>query len=72
MSALPQREYTALPMMAHQRLAARKAWGKSGFALLMEQGTGKTLTFIAEAIALYAAGKIEGMLVLAPNGVHVN
>ena len=67
-----QREFVALPLMPHQRAALRKAWGRPAFAYLMEQGTGKTLTIIAEALALYARGEIDALLVLAPNGVHQN
>lgn len=66
------REFTKLPLMTHQRCALRKSWGRHHFALLHEQGTGKTLCFIAEALAMYAKGMIDGMFVLAPNGVHEN
>jgi SNF2 family DNA or RNA helicase len=38
----------------------------SGAALLMEMGTGKTITSIAVAGALYRAGKIRRVLVVAP------
>ena len=38
----------------------------------MEQGTGKTHVTIAVAAHLFRAGKIEAVLVLAPNGVHDN
>ncbi|MBP7332427.1 MAG: DEAD/DEAH box helicase family protein, partial [Firmicutes bacterium] len=38
----------------------------SGAALLMEMGTGKTITSIAVAGALYQAGKIRRVLVVAP------
>jgi SNF2 family DNA or RNA helicase len=37
-----------------------------GAALLMEMGTGKTITSIAAAGALYQAGKIRRVLVVAP------
>lgn len=38
----------------------------NGAALLMEMGTGKTITGIAVAGALYQAGKLRRMLVVAP------
>jgi SNF2 family DNA or RNA helicase len=38
----------------------------------MEQGTGKTWLTIADAERCFVAGKIEAMLVIAPNGVHTN
>lgn len=42
------------------------------FALLMEQGTGKTKVIIDTASWLYLKGRISGMLIIAPNGVHRN
>jgi SNF2 family DNA or RNA helicase len=59
-------------LMKHQQKGLEKMYDKTGFALLMEQGTGKTLTFIEEALRLYADGKIEAVFILAPNGVHEN
>jgi SNF2 family DNA or RNA helicase len=58
--------------MSHQLEALRRSDGREYFALLMEQGTGKTWVLLAEAERLYAAGKIDALLVLAPNGVHSN
>ena len=40
------------------------------FALAMEQGTGKTKVAIDTACHLYCTGKIEAVIVIAPNGVH--
>jgi SNF2 family DNA or RNA helicase len=56
----------------HQIDALRTMWGKPAFALLMEQGTGKTKVTIDEAGALFIAGRLKRLLVLAPNGVHAN
>jgi len=42
------------------------------FGLFMEQGTGKTHVTLATIQHLYNEGKIDGVLVLAPNGVHDN
>jgi hypothetical protein len=58
--------------MAHQLEALRRASGREFFALFMEQGTGKTWCALADAERAYAAGKIDGLFVLAPNGVHTN
>lgn len=69
---LSKPEFTATPIMPHQRAALRAAWGRESFAYLMEQGTGKSLTLLAEALALHAQGAIEGLLILAPNGVHIS
>lgn len=38
----------------------------------MEQGTGKAYVGLAEAEALHAAGAIDALVVVAPNGVHLN
>jgi len=37
-----------------------------------EQGVGKTYLALWEAEALYQAGKIDAVIVLAPNGIHTN
>lgn len=58
--------------MAHQLEALRRAEGREYFALFMEQGTGKTWTLLADAERMYAAGRIDALFVLAPNGVHTN
>lgn len=42
------------------------------FGLFMEQGTGKTHVSIATFAHLYMERKIDGVLILAPNGVHDN
>lgn len=41
-------------------------------ALFWEQGTGKTKVIIDTAAYLYEKSEIDGLLVLAPNGVHRN
>ena len=58
--------------MRHQIEYLQRAEGRDYFALFMEQGTGKTWSILAEAERLYAAGKIDALFVLAPNGVHTN
>ena len=40
-----------------------------GFALLMEMGTGKTITSIAVAGRAYLSGKIKRLLILAPKSI---
>jgi SNF2 family DNA or RNA helicase len=42
------------------------------WALFWEQGTGKTKMTIDIACHLYQTGKIDAVLVVAPNGVHAN
>lgn len=58
--------------MQHQLEGLRRMAGRTNFALFMEQGTGKTWTILADAERLYAAGKIDALLVIAPKGVHTN
>ena len=43
--------------------------GRGGYALLFEQGCGKSLTAVAIAGALYQAGLIQRMLIIAPLAV---
>lgn len=42
------------------------------FALLAEQGTGKTWIVINNVAQLWASGDCDGVIVFAPNGVHHN
>ena len=56
----------------HQRKAFYMSRDKKAFALLMEQGTGKTKVIIDNAAYLYAKGEITSLVVIAPNGVHRN
>lgn len=65
-------QLTALKRMAEHDEKFRKEYGESFFALHMEMGTGKTWVFLAHIEKLYKAGKIDGLLVIAPRGVHTN
>ena len=56
----------------HQKRAFYLSRDKKNFALLMEQGTGKTKVIIDTGAYLYANGAIDCMVVIAPNGVHRN
>ena len=58
--------------MASQELALKALEGKRNFALLMEMGLGKTWTILADAERAFLAGKIDALVVMAPNGVHTN
>lgn len=58
--------------MKQQLEALRRMNGRKGYGLLMEQGTGKTWTLLADAERLYATGAIDALLVIAPKGVHTN
>lgn len=59
--------------MAHQTTgAALLAAHRDYYALGCEQGTGKTWMLLADAERQYREGAVSGVLVIAPNGVHVN
>jgi hypothetical protein len=57
---------------SHQREAFDLSRDHVNFALLMEMGTGKTKVTIDNAAWLYAVGKVNFLLVSAPNDVHRN
>jgi len=56
----------------HQDNAFKRYRDEDCGALLHEQGTGKTKTLIDIAAWKYMQGTINALVVLAPNGVHVN
>jgi len=56
----------------HQEEVFLHSRDKEYFALLMEQGTGKSKVAVDTAAWLYNTGEIDAMLVIAPNGVHSN
>lgn len=66
------RPFTHTPLMTQQVEALQRLQGRTAYGLRMEQGTGKTLTLLEDAMRLHAAGVIDAVLVLAPNGVHEN
>jgi len=58
--------------MKHQLTSVEKTERRSYYGLLHEQGTGKTWSDMADTENQFGRGKIDGLLVLAPNGVHTN
>lgn len=58
--------------MDHQRQLFLLSRDEPAFAFLMEQGCGKTKPDIDTSAYLYAQGKIDAFIVIAPNGVHTN
>jgi len=56
----------------HQAECLRISAEKKEFAILMEQGLGKSKVAIDTAEILFKKKRISGMLVVAPNGVHTN
>ena len=57
---------------AHQLTALEKSWDKKEYAYFMEMGTGKSKVLIDNIAMLYDAGKINGVLIIAPKGVYKN
>ena len=53
----------------HQLTALDRSWNKPTFAYFMEMGTGKTKVLIDNLAILYDRGKVDGALIIAPNGV---
>jgi SNF2 family DNA or RNA helicase len=56
----------------HQQETFDRTKDLPGFAYLWEMRVGKTLPTLMTAEYLFQTGKIEGVLVFAPNGVHLN
>ncbi len=56
----------------HQARFVRAHWDDPFYALHWEQGTGKTKALLDNATKLHKRGEIDGVLVVAPNGVHRN
>jgi hypothetical protein len=61
-----------LPPYQHQQKAFLLSRQREYFALFMDPGTGKTKVTIDNAAYLYEQGNIDCLLVVAPNGVHLN
>lgn len=61
-----------LPPLAHQAAFLRDHALDTSYALFWEQGTGKTKALIDNVALLLMRGDIDGVFLLAPNGVHYN
>ena len=57
---------------AHQLKCLQEYGKKEYFALLADMGTGKTFIIINNIAELWADDEVNGVLVLAPNGVQTN
>lgn len=60
------------PPFDHQKKIFDKRRNLVGDCLFLEQGTGKTKCVLDNAADLFKRGMIDGVLVLAPNGVQLN
>ena len=56
----------------HQKEIFEKTREVSSYAVLWEQGCGKTKPMLDTVAYLYEQGKVDTLLVVAPNGVHRN
>jgi SNF2 family DNA or RNA helicase len=70
MSALDY-QYETTPL-SHQKRLFEATASAAIYAVLWEQGTGKTKPTIDTCAYLYEAGEINALIVVAPNGVHRN
>ena len=69
---LPERfEFTGTPY-DHQRQMVEDHWLDRSFALFWEMGTGKSYAIVHNAAALFEAGEIDALVVVAPKGVYRN
>ena len=59
-----------MPPFEHQKDAFKKSWQAKSYAWLMEMGTGKTYVGLLNAAWLAKKGAINGLLIIAPSGVH--
>lgn len=57
---------------SHQRRVFEETADLRAYGLFWEQGTGKTKAIIDTVAYLYEQGKIDTLIVIAPNGVHRN
>jgi len=60
------------PLFRHQQELFEKTCDQIAWAYFLEQGLGKTAPAIRTIEHLYRSNKIDGVIVVAPNGVHRN
>lgn len=61
-----------LPRFQHQDTAKNLLWQHGVFALIMEQGTGKSRPIIDDWLARIDYGNAQDLVVLAPKGCYMN
>lgn len=61
-----------MPPKDHQKIALALGQDLEAFAYLMDQGTGKTKVILDDAAHNWRKGRINGLLVIAPNSVKTN
>jgi SNF2 family DNA or RNA helicase len=60
------------PLFRHQQELLDKTRDEAAWGVLFEQGLGKSAPMIRTAEHLYRSDRIDGVIVVAPNGVHRN
>ena len=68
----PEKFKFRLPPYEHQLKTFLETANYATYALFWEMGCGKSKTVIDNAAYLWECGKIDTLLVLAPNNVHRN
>ncbi len=63
-------EEKQVKLFEHQKLARNKFKDLDEIALFFEMGVGKSITSLSIMIDKYKAGKIDSLLIVAPNDVH--
>ena len=63
-------EEKQVKLFEHQKLARNKFKDLDEIALFFEMGCGKSVTSLSIMIDKYKAGKIDSLLIVAPNDVH--
>ena len=63
-------EEEQVKLFEHQKLARNKFKGLDEIALFFEMGCGKSVTSLSIMIDKYKEGKIDSLLIVAPNDVH--
>ena len=67
----PTIHYTStIPPYPFQDACIRRSWDKEEFAILFEQGAGKSKVVVNTSELLYSHGRIDAVVIVAPNGVH--
>lgn len=59
-----------IPYWEHQERCIGLSWYREFYAIFFEMSLGKTAIIIATAAILFLLGRLTGVLVLAPRGVH--
>jgi len=69
--SMPKTVYKPLmELFDHQKRSVSLSWDRQAYALLLEMGLGKSAILITNAGMLYLEGKLTGVLILSPKGVH--